>query len=189
MDFTTNYCGPYWSDGKFQPSVAEGESSPVSDVDAACQIHDRDYALAEGAVDMLRQADTDFWNATRSLGAKGRLYGGAVSYFNQLARGPNFDVKGPLEKKQLDWLHSGDDDRIVYDPEPRALELRRDLRKNRSDQRSNPRFTTPPITSNHKDYKVEPPAGALPAYYRRRLASRAMNHRKQFSRGKYGISK
>jgi len=39
-----NYCGAYWSDGKFQKSVKNGKSFPVDAVDAVCQQHDADIA-------------------------------------------------------------------------------------------------------------------------------------------------
>lgn len=49
------YCGPYWSAGKWQPSV-ESDVVPDNDLDAVCQKHD--VAYARGA-DLLT-ADVDF---------------------------------------------------------------------------------------------------------------------------------
>jgi len=106
MDFTTNYCGPFWSDGKFQSSVANGISKPVSALDAACQRHDRQYATHNDR-HSLDVADTNFYNETKNLGFRGKLYGGLVSYFNQLSRGAKMNAQGPLVKQQLNWLHDG----------------------------------------------------------------------------------
>jgi hypothetical protein len=52
------YCGPYWSDGKVQKSVA-GKATPVSEFDATCKAHDRAYALSDNPVD-LNLADKQF---------------------------------------------------------------------------------------------------------------------------------
>ncbi len=84
MDFTTNYCGPYWSDGKFQSSVASGRE-PVSELDAACMRHDRAYALAKTQHDLI-VADNKFYNETKKLGIRGPIYGGLVKYGNSIAR-------------------------------------------------------------------------------------------------------
>lgn len=84
MDFTTNYCGPYWSDGRFQPSVASGKAA-VSELDRACQMHDRDYALARNQEDLV-VADDKFYHRTKHLGIRGPLYGSLVKYGNQYAR-------------------------------------------------------------------------------------------------------
>ncbi len=84
MDFTTNYCGPYWSSGKFQSSVATGVE-PVSELDRACQMHDRAYALAKNQQDLV-VADNKFYNDTKKLGFRGPLYGALVKYGNKAAR-------------------------------------------------------------------------------------------------------
>lgn len=85
MDFTTNYCGAYWSDGTFQSSVADGKSTPVSALDAACQEHDRSYALSKDLAD-LDAADNKFFDNVRSLGLRGYVYGNAVKHVNRLTR-------------------------------------------------------------------------------------------------------
>lgn len=38
------YCGPGWSDGKYQNSVQNGKSKPVDSVDSSCRDHDTAYA-------------------------------------------------------------------------------------------------------------------------------------------------
>lgn len=85
MDFTTNYCGMYWSDGKIQSSVVDGRSAPVSELDASCQKHDAAYAMAKDDGD-LNVADTNFYNNASRLGLRGRLYGNLVLYGNKVLR-------------------------------------------------------------------------------------------------------
>lgn len=83
IDFTTNYCGAYWSAGKFQSSVEDDSVKPVSPLDEQCRLHDRAYARNEDRV----QADQQFFHGTRDLGLRGKLYGSAVLYGNRLIRG------------------------------------------------------------------------------------------------------
>jgi len=104
MDFTTNYCGPYWSHGKFQSSVSNGSNAPVSELDAACQRHDAGYADAL-TEDDLNVADTKFYKETRSLGPRGWLYGNIVYYFNKFNRRNRMDYRPESEIKQLEWMH------------------------------------------------------------------------------------
>lgn len=85
MDFTTNYCGMYWSDGKIQASV-DGQSAPVNELDAACRTHDRDYFYAMHRDD-LEAADNKFYDTTYNLGPRGKLYGALVKYGNSFLRG------------------------------------------------------------------------------------------------------
>lgn len=85
MDFTTNYCGPYWSNGKFQSSVV-GDVPPVNALDASCWRHDADYARATNMDDFIA-ADNKFYLATRSQGFRGQLYGNLVLYGNKTLRG------------------------------------------------------------------------------------------------------
>ncbi len=84
MDFTTNYCGPYWSSGKIQSSVAHGLPA-VSQLDQACKEHDRAYALAKSQQDLV-VADNKFYNETRNYGIRGPLYGSIVKYGNKAIR-------------------------------------------------------------------------------------------------------
>ncbi len=85
MDFTTNYCGPYWSDGRFQSSVAKGKNAPVSQLDAECQAHDAAYATAKEEQDLV-DADEQFYEKTKDLGLRGKLYGSTVLHVNRLTR-------------------------------------------------------------------------------------------------------
>lgn len=50
-----NYCGPYWSDGKFQSSVV-GTKEPIDEFDATCYRHDAIYAVGGD----LEAADFEF---------------------------------------------------------------------------------------------------------------------------------
>ncbi len=85
MDFTTNYCGMYYSDGKIQSSVANGSTLPIDDLDNACRDHDTAYALAENDDD-LDVADDKFYKTTNSLGIRGKAYGRIVKHGNQIIR-------------------------------------------------------------------------------------------------------
>jgi hypothetical protein len=85
MDFTTNYCGMYYSDGRIQPSVANGKTVPNGPLDSACRDHDTAYALALNDQD-LEAADNKFQTQTHNLGFRGKLYGNLVKHGNSLAR-------------------------------------------------------------------------------------------------------
>lgn len=85
MDFTTNYCGMYYSDGKIQSSVSDGLSEPVNELDYECREHDAAYALA-GSVFDLDAADNKFYKNTSKLGIRGKLYGNLVKHGNSVAR-------------------------------------------------------------------------------------------------------
>ncbi len=82
MDFTTYYCGPYWSEGKFQASV-EGTFIPDDPLDYQCYVHDRAYARGED----LEVADNNFHDNVIGLGPRGFVYGKAVKYGNRAIRG------------------------------------------------------------------------------------------------------
>lgn len=84
MDFTTNYCGMYWSDGTIQSSVV-GHRDPVSELDAACMRHDAAYAVTDD-VSQRVDADNKFYSETSGLGLRGKVYGNLVKYGNKLAR-------------------------------------------------------------------------------------------------------
>jgi len=52
------YCGPGWSDGKYQRSVANGKRKAMDALDESCRLHDRAYSRQ--AVKRLRTADFAF---------------------------------------------------------------------------------------------------------------------------------
>ncbi len=84
MDFTTNYCGMYWSDGRVQSSVC-GSSKPVNALDAACREHDCAYATSVSSEE-LTLADNNFYQTVKDLGYRGPLYGSIVKYGNKPPR-------------------------------------------------------------------------------------------------------
>jgi len=59
-----NYCGVYWSDGKFQSSVADGASIPVDALDKACRSHDTVFAKKGD----IRAANKEFIDTLVKLG-------------------------------------------------------------------------------------------------------------------------
>lgn len=68
-----SYCGPYWSDGKLQQSVA-GKATPQHEFDASCKDHDREYSESEDAGTRNR-ADQTFYHTNMG---KGYLRSGAA---------------------------------------------------------------------------------------------------------------
>lgn len=68
-----NYCGPYWSDGKYQASVV-GNEKPIDELDRTCMVHDSVYALGGN----LEEADFAFYNANIGRGVRRSVYGAAV---------------------------------------------------------------------------------------------------------------
>jgi hypothetical protein len=85
-DFTTNYCGPYYSDGSIQRSVANGKKKPVSNLDNSCRDHDTRYALSNGDFDKLDEADEIFFREQFGKGFKASTYASVVKYGNKITR-------------------------------------------------------------------------------------------------------
>jgi len=80
--FGDNYTGAYWSDGKFQRSVARGRKKPRSKVDVASQKHDRAIALSHNKWER-RKADLDFIDSMEQIGGiVPHMLGLAVKYGN-----------------------------------------------------------------------------------------------------------
>jgi len=65
------YCGPYWSDGKWQSSV-RGAAAADNDLDECCKQHDAVYFDRPGA-EMLTEADEKFSACAGNKGFIGRL--------------------------------------------------------------------------------------------------------------------
>lgn len=76
-----NYIGPYWSDGKFQSSVAYGKTRPRSRTDKAARYHDTAYALY-GDRRHRAAADLLFHNSVEQEGLISHMMGDAVLYGN-----------------------------------------------------------------------------------------------------------
>jgi len=85
MDFTTNNCGMYWSDGKIQSSVGKFHTKPVNALDAACQVHDYELSNNPTITEQIA-ADNKFYETTRHLGIRGKIYGLLVKYGNKVLR-------------------------------------------------------------------------------------------------------
>lgn len=89
FDPTTNYCGAYYSDGKIQPSVYDGLSQPINELDELCRAHDAVYAHSNkmgrlaGARSRIA-ADNKFYEAAtyNTGGIRGPIYGFLVKNFN-----------------------------------------------------------------------------------------------------------
>lgn len=179
MDFTTNYCGPYWSDGKFQPSVENGSNAPVSDLDAACQRHDAAYARAKTRKD-LDVADTKFYHEAGATGLKGKLYGHIVSYFNKLSRGVDMNSKSDLVEKQLEWLHRGN---LRADTKPNGG-TKTNANQPASGDQSGGTIVVPPHVVDLRSGEM-PDSQGLPSRYFpfRPTVKRRRSHRKQKHNG------
>lgn len=83
-----NYCGPYWSDGKWQTSVV-GSVDPIDELDAACQRHDAQYALGTDR----RQADLTFAAETIGTGTLASIFGVMVGVQGLLRPSDKFNVR------------------------------------------------------------------------------------------------
>lgn len=59
--FHGNWCGPGWSDGKWQLSVKDGKLPAIDELDRVCKIHDQAYAKANGNGALQAQADKKFY--------------------------------------------------------------------------------------------------------------------------------
>jgi len=71
IDYLTDgWCGPYFSDNKFQRSVKTGSHKPKTALGLACKRHDN--ALASG-VDWI-DADLEFIESSQNLGTLGKIY-------------------------------------------------------------------------------------------------------------------
>lgn len=84
--FSGNYTGPYWSDGKLQTSVEFGESDPKSELDALSRLHDSAYAKFQDrghreAADMMYEEQ-----AKKLVGRFPSLAGDLVLYGNYATR-------------------------------------------------------------------------------------------------------
>ena len=84
--YSGNYTGPYWSDGKFQESVAFGEADPKSELDALARLHDTAYAVYKDRAH--REAADEIFNteAKKLVGKFPHLAGDLVLYGNYAHR-------------------------------------------------------------------------------------------------------
>jgi len=70
MRYHGNYCGPNWSDGKYQPSVI-GSLPSIDDFDESCRVHDAVYAESGDTY----RADRNFAGENVGRGAKRSIAG------------------------------------------------------------------------------------------------------------------
>lgn len=100
MRYHGRYCGPWWSDGYTQRSVADG-SPGIDQFDESCRRHDRSYSLEED----LDRADNTFVSENWGQGLK-RSVAAAAVYTNKFTRAvdkynPNIITKSMSTKKNL----------------------------------------------------------------------------------------
>lgn len=99
--FSGNYTGPYWSDGRLQESVEFGSSDPQSELDKLSRLHDTAYAHYTDRQHR-EAADEIYERDARVLAGKfPELAGKLVLYGNYGARqraqlGADFATLGPL---------------------------------------------------------------------------------------------
>jgi len=79
IDPRTNFCGAYWSDGKFQSSVKVATVEPVNELDATCRDHDVAIANAKTREDVLL-ANDNFYNANYGKSTYRTVLAIAVKY-------------------------------------------------------------------------------------------------------------
>jgi hypothetical protein len=105
-----NYCGPGWSGGKYQPSVAAGvapvkgkphlRGAAANDFDKSCAVHDRAYANHRDSPRKLTQADDVFYNTNIGKGVV-RTTAALAVMSNRLGRKGNTRVRGASNIPQL----------------------------------------------------------------------------------------
>ena len=86
MEVQGNYIGPYWSDGKWQESVAWGSSDPKDELDYLARLHDTAYATYKDEKHR-EAADLIFNEKAQALAKKfPSLAGNLVQYGNYTER-------------------------------------------------------------------------------------------------------
>lgn len=85
-EYTGNYTGPYWSNGKVQPSVEWGDLDPTSELDFLSRQHDSAYAHFKDAAH--RTAADRYYNeqAKKLAGQFPQIAGNIVLYGNEAKR-------------------------------------------------------------------------------------------------------
>lgn len=76
------YTGPWWSDCKFQSSVADGKRKPRSKLEALSKRHDEQYKLCSDD-DCLFDADVEYYQGSRNLSFVPRTIGTMPLRFNR----------------------------------------------------------------------------------------------------------
>ena len=115
------YCGPYWSDGRFQSSVA-GKATPRSEFDATCKEHDAVYATDNTKAGR-NKADKTFYNQNMGKGALRSIAAALVST-NQLGR-----MAIPNNQKRLRGTESNEIIKSLVDGGSTSINKARTLSK------------------------------------------------------------
>ncbi len=92
------YTGPWWSDCKFQSSVADGKRKPRSKLEALSKRHDEQYKLCSDD-DCLFDADIEYYQSSRGLSFVPRTIGTMPLRFNRerlRGSGKNVDKKNKM---------------------------------------------------------------------------------------------
>ena len=98
--FRNNFCGPYWSDGKFQQSVSDPKLPSVSEFDETCRVHD--IAIARSDTNkQLRAADKHFYDSNVGRGLVRTTAAYLVKYVNPIM------TNKPKTSKSLRGSQSG----------------------------------------------------------------------------------
>lgn len=85
-EYTGNYTGPHWSDGKYQESVEWGDANPQGDLDYLSRQHDSAYARFKDAKHR-EAADKIYHDEAKKLTGKfPQLAGNLVLYGNHAGR-------------------------------------------------------------------------------------------------------
>jgi len=94
-----NYCGPGWSDGKWQISVPNPKKAPMDEIDAICREHDMNYARGMSK----KKADQIFVNKMRlQPGVKAALMATGVGVQGSLRkRDPEKGLVSSSKKRRL----------------------------------------------------------------------------------------
>jgi len=94
------FTGPYWSDGRFQKSVANSTRKPKSKLEAFSKRHDAQYAQATTDDDLL-SADLDYYENTRGMGVVPNYIGEWPIIGNALFAGDEYKLKAQLGMEKI----------------------------------------------------------------------------------------
>jgi len=92
------YCGPGWSDGKYQPSVSSGQT-PIDEFDSTCAAHDAVYSMTADS-SALTEADYHFFRQNCCLEPK-RLLAAALVGAQGALRGLDSSITNTTMQKRL----------------------------------------------------------------------------------------
>jgi len=121
-----NFCGPYWSDGKWQESVIP--TVPADDrLDETCRVHDEVYARRGD----LREADFNFFRSNFGMGLAATMFAVPVG-IQGLFRARDFESQTPTTTQDTP-SHT----RQKMAPSKQRVNLRGSLPKNNNNNNNN----------------------------------------------------